>query len=611
VIVNLAPLDWLIVLTYLLVSLGIGWFFRGIASHDLAEYFISGRKLPWWIAGTSMVATTFAADTPLAVTGLVIKYGVAGNWRWWALAMGGMITAFIYAPLWRRAEVMTDVELIELRYGGSPAKALRVVRAIYVGLLANSLIIGWVSGAMLVFMREVFFNGGDQGNSEITQWSLLIGLMVLVGVYSTASGMWGVAINDVMQFCVAMFGCIWLAVTAVKHVGGLEALQTKVSEQFPGGSESLRVLPSFAQDDSWLPLHVFLIMTLVQWWASWYPGAEPGGGGYVVQRVAACKNERHALGATVWFQLAHYCLRPWPWILVALSAMVIFPELRQQFIQDPEHARPDAGYPMVIREVAKPGLLGLMVVVFLAAYMSTLSTQINWGASYLVRDIYQRFISPSATQSELVRASRIASVLVLVFGAIATRLLESYSIDDVWNLLLALGSGTGAVFMLRWFWWRINAWSEISAMAASLVLFLLIGVEGTKHLPTQIWTVSSSDLRLLISAGGTIAIWLICTFVTPPEQNDILMSFYRKIRPAGPGWRRQSEATGLKSPDSLLGPLAAALCSSLFIYSTLDAIGAWFFGTLSHAVIASLLVVTFGVLTLTLIRTTQPASANP
>ncbi len=323
---TLSLADYMIIAAYLLVTLAIGILFSRRAGRSLNEFFISGRALPWWIAGTSMVATTFAADTPLAVTGIVIKEGLAGNWIWWAFAAGGMITVFVYARLWRRSEVVTDVELVELRYGGKPAAALRGIRAVYVALLVNAIIIGWVCGAMLTFFEATLF--ADVAQSTHRQWWLLIGCLMIVGLYTTLSGMWGVAFADMLQFVLAMLGCVLLAIIAVKHVGGVDLLREKVTAQFEGGEQALHFLPSFSGDNAWMPLHAFLIVAGMQWWATWYPGAEPGGGGYVVQRMAACKDERHSLLATLWFQIAHYCLRPWPWIMVAFVALAMYPELR-------------------------------------------------------------------------------------------------------------------------------------------------------------------------------------------------------------------------------------------------------------------------------------------
>ncbi|HLQ38480.1 MAG TPA: sodium:solute symporter family protein, partial [Planctomycetota bacterium] len=474
---QLAGIDWAIIVAYFALSLGIGLAFKGRAGGSMVEYFASGRALPWWIAGTSMVATTFAADTPLAVTGLVAKNGLAGNWFWWAFAFGGMLTVFVFAKLWRRAEVLTDVELIELRYSGRPAAFLRGFRGLYVAVVMNSIIIGWVTKAMADVLKETVLKG--QLQSSTADFWLVAAMLAVTGLYSIMSGMWGVAITDVVQFVLAMAGCIALAVVAVTHVGGIDAMQAKISKDLGAeGAQVFSYLPDFGAAIPWMPLGVFLALLLSQWWATWYPGAEPGGGGYIVQRMASCKDERHAVKATLLFQLAHYCLRPWPWILVAFAAMAMHPELRTWGIADdgdPAH-NPGLGFPMLIRELAPVGLRGLLLVTFAAAFMSTISTQMNWGASYLVNDVYRRFFAPQASDHRLVLVSRIASALVLLLGGGAAwfMIVRGVSVDDAWKFLAALGAGVGVVFILRWFWWRINAWSEIAAMGGSLVCFMAI-----------------------------------------------------------------------------------------------------------------------------------------
>lgn len=577
---ELTVLDWFVIVCYFAVTIGIGLWFSSRASSSITEYFISGRSLPWWLAGTSMVATTFAADTPLAVTGLVAKNGLAGNWVWWAMAMGGMVTVFVYSKLWRRAEVITDVELTEMRYSGKPAAALRGVRAVYVALIINPIIIGWVTGAMLVVMNEtVLSTAGDTtttGQSVWLDWGIIIGCLAVVGIYCTFSGLWGVAFADVIQFVAAMIGCTLLAYVAVQHVGGMDALRAEVIENFDGGEQAFSFLPDFFAEDAWLPMHIFLIFLLVQWWATWYPGAEPGGGGYVVQRMAACKDERHAQLATLWYQIAHYCLRPWPWLLVAFVAMAMYPEVRQYAV-DPELGRADAGFAWVMRDLSPPGLRGLMLVTFFAAFMSTISTQMNWGASYLARDVYQRFISPNAGQAELTRASRLLSILVLVVGGVAAWIMKDVNIEEVWKVLLAIGSGTGAVYMLRWFWWRINAWSEIVAMVGSLFYFLLF---------RYLFEGLASEELIVVVALSTMLTWLVATFLTPPDEPAKLESFYRKVRPGGPGWAPIAS----RAPDVVierglgLSFLAAFLGASL-IYLTLPAVGCLLFGEFVKAVL--------------------------
>lgn len=578
---ELSVLDYLIIAGYLLLVLAIGLVYRKRAGSGMEEFFVSGRSLPWWIAGTSMVATTFAADTPLAVTGLVAEDGLAGNWVWWGLAVGGMFTVFVYARLWRRAEVLTDVELIEMRYSGPSAAVLRGFRAVYVALIVNSIIIGWVVSAMFTVLEQtVLYDPAAAADSipDSEAWFWIAAMLALVGLYSAMSGLWGVALVDFVQFFLAMGGCIALAVLAVQHVGGAAELERKAAEVY-GSDQVLSFLPSFSGDGfsgdgssgegAGLPLQAFLVILLCQWWASWYPGAEPGGGGYVVQRMAACKNERHAVLATLWYQVAHYCVRPWPWILVALVAMVMYPEI----VGDGEKAGP--AFPAVIRELAPSGLRGLLLVAFGAAFMSTISTQMNWGASYLVNDVYKRFVRPDLDDRGLAVASRWASLIVLAAGGGVSVWMIGADVDiqDAWKLLLALGAGTGAVFMLRWFWWRVNAYTEIASMVASLVAFVWIGgwaqdLEGWRD-----------EYTLLAVAAVTIAAWLIVTFVTPADDPAVLRRFYRKVHPAGPGWKPIAEQEPGVEPDRDLGRcILAALLGGAVVYLTLPGVGAMVFG---------------------------------
>lgn len=564
---HLGFIDWAVVVAYFAISLGIGLYFSKRAGKSIEEFFVSARSLPWWIAGTSMVATTFAADTPLAVTGLVIKKGLAGNWLWWAFAVGGMLTVFLYARLWRRAEVLTDVELIELRYGGKLAAFLRGFRAVYLALPINSIIIAWVNFAMLKILKVTLVG------EAISDWTLLAIMLSITGLYTMLSGMWGVAITDVIQFVLAMSGCIALAVLAVRDVGGVQSLHQQIASVAEGGEHALRFVPDFSAQ-SWLSPTLFLSYILVMWWASWYPGAEPGGGGYIVQRMASCKDERHSLLATLWFQIAHYCLRPWPWILVGFVALVKYPELR---------TAPDAGegFPRVMKEVLPEGMRGLLLTAFFAAYMSTLSTQINWGASYLVNDVYKRFFVKSASDKHYAWVSRAASVIILLCGAYATQFVES--VDQAWKLLLALGGGTGAVFLLRWYWWRINAAAEIAAMVASFTLFVLIRSLGLANSPGSFLAVE--EYQTITIALLTILVWLIVMYSTPPESQKTLVSFYSKVRPASFGWQPIRQIVPeVKTDDSIFIPsLLAAGLGVAVIYTILPATGAVIFGQFGKA----------------------------
>ncbi len=569
---QLHALDWTIIAGYLVLALAIGLFFRKRAGSSAVEYFASGRSLPWWIAGTSMVATTFAADTPLAVTGLVAKSGIAGNWFWWAFAFGGMLTVFVFARLWRRAEVLTDVELIELRYEGKAARFLRGFRACYVAVIMNSIIIGWVTSAMSTVLQETVLV--DMAEGSHIDLLLIAGMLAITGVYAVVAGMWGVAVTDAVQFVLAIIGCTLLAIVAVDHIGGVDALRERLATAYEGEGDPLAFVPDFTGDDALMPLGVFLVMVLSQWWATWYPGNEPGGGGYVVQRMASCKDENHAVKATLFFQLAHYCLRPWPWILVAFAAIALHPELRTA-------DNPGVGFPMMIRELAPAGLAGLLLVTFAAAFMSTISTQMNWGASYLVNDVYRRFIRPDATDKETVRASRLASTLVLVLGGIVAWWMVTYgvSVDDAWAFLAALGAGVGSVFILRWFWWRINVWSEIVAMVGSLVVFtafhFLIPADAL-----------AGEYRALLTALTTMVLWVIATFVTAPEPDTRLEAFYRKVRPDGPGWGPVAARAPDVERDGLLGRgILCAILGTAVVWLTLPGIGAIIFGETTTAVL--------------------------
>ncbi len=442
----LTPVDWLVVAGYFALSVAIALRYSGRATSSSQEFFLSGRAVPWWLAGTSMVATTFAADTPLAVTGLTVKYGIAGNWLWWSFVMSGMLTAVLYARLWRRAGVMTDAEFAELRYAGRPAAFLRAFRACYLALAVNAIIIGWVTAAMAKILGLTLGVG---------KWQATVGLFLLTGLYSALSGLWGVLVTDFFQFALAMTGCVALAGFALGAVGGLGGLLAALHARFPDGAP-LRLVPDL--DSAWMPALTFFVYIAVNWWASWYPGAEPGGGGYIAQRIMSARDERHALLAALWFNIAHYALRPWPWILVALVSMILYPGL----------ADPEAGYVRVMVDHLPPFWRGFLLAAFFAAYMSTISTQLNWGASYLVNDVYRRFWAPDRAESHYAAIGRLATVAMMGVSGLATYYIGS--VEGAWKFLLALGAGTGLVYLLRWYWWRINAWSEVSAMVAALVI---------------------------------------------------------------------------------------------------------------------------------------------
>ncbi|HMH81582.1 MAG TPA: sodium:solute symporter family protein [Gemmatimonadales bacterium] len=502
--------DWSVVALYFLFNVAVGLYYRRRAGRSTAEYFLSGRNVPWWLAGTSMVATTFAADTPLVVTGLVARNGIAGNWLWWNLLASGMLTVFFYARLWRRAGVMTDIEFSEIRYAGRPAAFLRGFRAVYLGLLINCIILGWVNLAMAKILQLVFTISKGEA-----LW-IVVGLIVLTSTISTLSGLWGVLVTDLFQFVIKMGMVIVLAVVAVQAVGGIEAMKAKLSSD--GQGSVLSFVPDVGS--AWMPMLTFFVYIAVNWWATWYPGAEPGGGGYVAQRMLSAKDERHSLLATLWFNIAHYAVRPWPWILVALASLILYPGL----------ADPETGYIRVMIDYLPSSLRGLMVAAFAAAFMSTIATQLNWGASYLVNDCYRRFVRRDASESHYVLASRVATALLTVISAAVAFRIES--IGGAWKLLIITGAGTGAVLLLRWYWWRINAWSEVAAMITAFVVSVLLQTVGglDSDQPLDFARI------VLVTVAVTTVAWLAVTFLTRPESESTLVAFYRRTRPSRAGW---------------------------------------------------------------------------
>ncbi len=502
--------DWFVVALYFLFNIAVGLYYKRRASQNTAEFFLSGRNVPWWLAGTSMVATTFAADTPLVVTGLVARNGIAGNWLWWNLLASGMLTVFFYARLWRRAGVMTDIEFSEIRYAGPPAAFLRGFRALYLGLLMNCIILGWVNLAMAKILRLVF------GVSKLEALWIVVGLIVLTSMISTLSGLWGVLVTDLFQFVIKMGMVIVLAVVAVRAVGGIDAMKTKLVSA--GQGSVLSFVPDVGS--AWMPMLTFFVYIAVNWWATWYPGAEPGGGGYVAQRMLSAKDEKHSLLATLWFNIAHYALRPWPWILVAVASLILYPRL----------ADPETGYIRVMIDYLPSSLRGLMVAAFAAAFMSTIATQLNWGASYLVNDFYRRFVRRDATEPHYVTASRLVTVVLTVISAAVAFRIES--IGGAWKLLIITGAGTGAVLLLRWYWWRINAWSEVSAMIAAFVVS--VGLQTLGGLDSD----RPLDFAhiVLITVAVTTIVWLAVTLLTRPESEATLVAFYRRTRPSRTGW---------------------------------------------------------------------------
>lgn len=582
---HLSPFDWTVIGLYFVVNLAIALYYARRAGGSTSEFFLSGRDAPWWLAGTSMVATTFAADTPLAVTGLVAKNGIAGNWIWWSMVMSGIMTVFFYARLWRRAGVMTDVEFAELRYGGKPAAFLRGFRALYLGVPINCIILGWVSLAMLKILQTAL-----EINDRQAMW-ILVGLLLYTAFYTTLAGLWGVYVTDMFQFALKMGMVILLAVYAVKAVGGVEALQSKVAALDAAsetGDTRLAFLPPL--DSAWMPIVTLGTYLAVTWWSTWYPGAEPGGGGYVAQRIFSAKDERHGVLATLWFNVAHYALRPWPWILTALASIILYPDLTDK----------ESGYVKTFMdpEVFPVYLRGFMLAGFAAAYMSTIATQLNWGASYVVNDFYRRFAVRDASERHYVIVSQVTTALIMALSLGVTLLLHRYEkgVKDAWELLMATGAGTGAVYLLRWYWWRINAWSEVSALvvaaAASIVLRQYV-FDAAGADPRQF-----AYLMLATVAITTIA-WLAVTFLTQPEHNDTLTAFYRKVHPAGPGWAPIAKLTGdLGAPtESLREQFINWLLGCILIYASLFGIGhlifqrwAEGFGLVALAIVAAALI---------------------
>jgi SSS family solute:Na+ symporter len=565
---QLTSIDWAIIAAYFVLSLLIGLYYYRRAGESTGEFFVAGRDLPWWLAGTSMVATTFAADTPLAVTEMVARNGVAGNWLWWSMLPSGMLTVFFFARLWRRAEVMTDVEFVELRYSGRPAAFLRGFRALYLGFVLNLIIMGWVNLGMAKVL------GGTLG---LQKWQALAFCLGITFLYSILSGIWGVVVTDAVQFVIAMVGSIALAFVALEAVGGVEGLKTGLAAVTPAGSsqpfgnEALSIWPDGSM--AWmLPLMTLVTYLGVNWWASWYPGAEPGGGGYVAQRIFSAKDERHGVLATLWFNVAHYALRPWPWIIVALCSVVLY----KGAPVNPATGQVDPafGYVLVMNEYLPAGWRGLLLASFAAAYMSTIATQMNWGSSYIVNDFYRRFIRADATERHYVLVSRIATFVTVILSVIVTYYMNR--ITGGWELVLTLGAGTGLVYILRWYWWRINAWSEIAAMSAALIVSLTLTWAGVFEAGTPIGFAQT----ILTTVAVTTAAWLTATFATAPEPRSVLQSFYNRVRPAGPGWQAFAGSGGAVSapPEPLAPNFLNWILGIVVVYSTLFAIGDLLFG---------------------------------
>jgi SSS family solute:Na+ symporter len=559
---NFTLLDWTAIVLYLGITLMLGLYFRSRSGKSVDDYFVSGRNVSWWLAGTSMVATTFAADTPLVVTGLVYTQGIAGNWLWWAFLLSGMMTVFLFARLWRRSGLLTDVQFAEMRYSGKPAAFLRGFRAIYLGLLMNCLILGWVTKAMTSIVAVTL---GVSDRSALAICVLF--LIPFTGLYVALGGLWGVLWTDLFQFALKMAIVIGVAWYAVAAAGGMSTLLTRLAEMRtaagPGAGDATSFFPDFSrpfsQEGLWLlPVITFVVNIGLQWWAFWYPGAEPGGGGYIAQRIFSAKDERNGLLAVLWFNVAHYALRPWPWILTALAAVVLYPHL--------EH--PETGYMLVVSQHVPPALRGIVIAGFMAAFMSTIATQLNWGASYLVSDFYRRFIKRDADDKHYVLISRLATVLLVIASAGISVLLSD--IRSGWQVVLEVGAGTGGVYLLRWYWWRINAWSEISAMATVLVVTIWLR-----------WTVPFSGTNPVVFAKTALAttvattlVWLIVTYATKAEPEDVLVKFYRSVRPHVAGWKPVARLAPEVPPTRDLGRnLLSWVLGCFMVYMALFGLG--------------------------------------
>ena len=552
---TLSTLDWTIVGAYFALSLLIGLWVSRQAGQDTKSFFLAGRNMPWWLLGVSMVATTFSTDTPNLVTDLVRQNGVSGNWGWWAFLITGMLTVFVYANLWRRSEVLTDIEFYELRYSGSAAAFLRGFRALYLGLIFNVLVMGAVSLAAIKFGEIVL---GWPG------WLTMSIACSITLAYSALGGLKAVIITDFIQFSLAMIGSIWgmFYILGLPEIGGLSNLISHANV-----SDKLALIPDMSDPNAWVP--VLLVPLAVQWWASYYPGAEPGGGGYIAQRMFSAKDEKNAVGATFLFNVAHYALRPWPWILIALASLIVFPELsdiQKAFPNLPaDKLGHDVAYPAMLT-LLPPGLLGLVAASLIAAFMSTMSTQLNLGASYLVNDFYHRFIKPDASESHLVNVGRLFTILSIIMGAGLGLMLTSAG--QAFTLLLMIGAGTGLIYILRWFWWRINAYTEIVAMISSIII---AGYFNFGDSSLEGWQ------KIVISAILTTIVWIIATYFTPPDDDETLQNFVKKVNPGGPGWSRYSSGISHKPWPVPKGILLMVLgCTA--VYGFLLGVGQLIYG---------------------------------
>ena len=580
---QISGLDWTIIATFFSITLFIGIYVSKKAGTSSNEFFLSGRNMPWWLLGISMVATTFSTDTPNLVTDIVRNNGVSGNWVWWAFLITGLLTVFVYAKLWRKSNVNTDIEFYEFRYGGKPASFLRKFRAVYLGVIFNVITMSSVTLAAIKI-------GGIMLGLE--PWQTVISAGLVTVIFSALGGFRGVVYTDFLLFFVAMAGSIGAAyyLVNIPEVGGIQALLANENV-----ADKIAILPDFSDADAMITL--LIIPLAVQWWSSWYPGAEPGGGGYIAQRMLASKNENHAIGATLFFNIMHYALRPWPWILVALASLVVFPDLASIKDAFPNIADDKLGHDLAYSAMLvklPTGLLGLVLASLIAAYMSTISTQLNWGSSYMVFDFYKNQINPNASEKRLVAVGRISTIVLMILSAMLALLLQSAL--QIFDILLTFGAGTGLIFILRWFWWRINAWSEISAMFSSGIISILLKLTplGAFFFDAETGLMPSwSEFPMIVLV--TSFIWIGVTYITQPESNEVLQSFYKKIQPGGPGWNKvvkdaEAENINIKDKDvewSVPSGILAMLLGCGMIYSAMFATGYWIYGEQQNAIVAT------------------------
>lgn len=585
--VSLHWIDWSIIVAYIGFSLSVGIYFSKRAASNTEEYFLSGRSLPWWVVGTSMVATTFAADTPLAITEFVRGPGIWQNWFWWNLLMGSLLGVFLFSRLWRRAEVLTDNELLEIRYSGKPAAFLRAFKAGYFSILYNFIVMGWVINAMASVVSVML---------NMDKWTAVWLCVFIALVYAILSGFWGVVVTDLVQFCIAMFGSIALATIALDHVGGMDNLLLKLSQLMGSDAvneNTLKFIPpvpdaAYNTSTFWeSPFSKFLIFITVMWWS--HHGTD--GGGYIIQRMSSAKNERHALLATLWFNLAHYALRVWPWIIVAVVSIVMFPMIPASYSE----LGVKAGYPLVMNSLLGPGLKGILIVSFLAAFMSTIDTHLNWGASYLINDVYKRFFKPNESEKHYVFIGKIITVVLMILAAFTA--LKMQSISKAWEFIFSMGAGIGLVLILRWFWWRINAWSEITALATSIIITI------TLELIAWSQTISAGETyslfgaapvlfgitlqvhhKLMIIVPCAIIAWVSVTFMTRPEPSDQLKIFYERVQPGG-WWAPITKDFEHTVQPVSKGIIVQWIAGIMMIYGFTFGIGNLIFNNFSNAVL--------------------------